>query len=61
VAKGFLLIGLVVLGDIVWANSDLDRAVARRAWLGGVFVGLCGLLVALAGTFHGNSFIYFQF
>lgn len=61
IAKGFILIATVVLGDVVWSNVDLEKFVTRHVWMGGAFVGFCGLLVACLGTFHGSSFIYFQF
>jgi D-alanyl-lipoteichoic acid acyltransferase DltB (MBOAT superfamily) len=60
-AKGLLLIGLVTAGDVLWARVDLATVLARRWWLGGLFCGSCGLVLALFGTFQGNSFIYFQF
>ena len=61
VCKGFFLIGIVVIGDIIWSGADLEAFVLRHTWLCGAFVAFCCLAISLLGTFYGNSFIYFQF
>jgi alginate O-acetyltransferase complex protein AlgI len=59
--KGLFLISLVVVGDVIWSQTDLTKLLQKHWWVGGVFCGVCGLVLAFLGTFHGNSFIYFQF
>lgn len=61
VAKGGALLCMLICIELVAEKWSMSALVDRRPYLVSLFIGVALCLIALAGSFDGGHFIYFQF
>ena len=61
VAKGLMLIALVVLVELLSLRFALPRIILQRPLVSGFAAATIIWVILLFGTFSNNAFIYFQF
>jgi hypothetical protein len=61
VAKGLLLIGLLLTAEVLGTRPAVCAALERTGWARLATASAMLWCIALFGTFAGTRFIYFQF